>query len=88
MQARPEESSHRIRLNLSTQPIAVTSTPRLVEACLRFGVSLNQPPRVIARELDLDLRPGTVTLITGPSGSGKSLVLDAIARQVPTSRLV
>ena len=31
------------------------------------------------RSLDLDLRPGTVTAVTGPSGSGKSTLLGLLA---------
>jgi len=44
--------------------------------------------RTIASDLTLELGAGTVTLITGPSGSGKSLLLAAIARHFPTSRWV
>jgi ABC-type ATPase with predicted acetyltransferase domain len=61
---------------------------RLVEVGLRFGVPMTVPGRQIASGLQLDIRPGTVTLITGPSGAGKSLLLAAIARRFPLSRCV
>ncbi|MCL2330254.1 MAG: ATP-binding cassette domain-containing protein [Phycisphaerae bacterium] len=77
-----------MRLDVSTQPDTVPMSARLVEVGLRFGVPLAVPGREIANGLQLDIRPGTITLITGPSGAGKSLLLAAIARQFPLSRCV
>ncbi len=70
---------------------AMASEPasaRLVEVGLRFGVPLAAPGREIARGLSLDLSSGTITLITGPSGSGKSSLLNAIRQKCPAARLV
>ncbi len=81
---RPRTPS-RLRLNVAVRPGPVQAGPRVTEVCLRFGIPRRGPGRIIARNLDLDLSPGTVTLLTGPSGSGKSLLLAAVARQAPDS---
>ena len=75
-------------LTVKTPPRTAPASPRIVEAGLRFGVPLTAPGRSIARNLTLTFPPGSVTLITGPSGSGKSLLLEGIMRQLPSSRLV
>ncbi len=77
-----------VRLDLATAGEAVPASARLVEIGLRFGVPLTVGGRQIAAGLELRIQPGTITLVTGPSGSGKSQLLAAIARQFPTSRLV
>jgi ABC-type phosphate/phosphonate transport system ATPase subunit/GNAT superfamily N-acetyltransferase len=77
-----------VRLDVATEGEVTATSARLVEVGLRFGVPLTVPGREIVRGLELDLRPGTITLIAGPSGSGKSSLLRAIARQSPTSRSV
>ncbi len=59
-----------------------------MEVCLRFGVALTASSRTIAEGLRLDFSPGTITLIAGPSGSGKSLLLESISRRFPTARTV
>lgn len=50
-----------------------------------LGISLVSPPgaegiaqRWLVRHLDLDLRPGSVTVIVGPNGSGKTSLLRAL----------
>lgn len=61
---------------------------RLLDIGLRFGVPLVIPEQPTPTEWLLSLRPGTLTLITGPSGSGKSQMLAAIARRCPTARFI
>lgn len=63
-------------------------TARLMEVCLRFGMSMGSAERTIAEKLVLPCRPGTITMVTGPSGSGKSQLLAAIARERTDARLV
>lgn len=40
-----------------------------------------------ARQLDRALKPGQIALVTGPSGSGKSLILHALARRTRVTTL-
>lgn len=81
-------ASRGVRLTVGLPGAVARPTPRLLEVCLRFGVPLAGPARVLVSDVPLSLRPGTVTLITGPSGSGKTLLLNEIARRYPTGRMV
>jgi ABC-type ATPase with predicted acetyltransferase domain len=47
-----------------------------------FGLADEEPAHVIADGVALDVRPGDLVLITGPSGSGKSSLLRAAGRQL------
>lgn len=78
----------RVRLDVRTPAIEVPSSARIVEIGLRFGVPLVVAGRPIAEGLILDTGSGSLTLVTGPSGSGKSLVLAAMGRQLTGSRSV
>lgn len=66
----------------------VAASARVVEVGLRFGVALSVPARTVVAGARLDLRPGTITLVCGPSGSGKSRLLRAVAERFPASREV
>ncbi|MCG8480361.1 MAG: energy-coupling factor ABC transporter ATP-binding protein [Spirochaetales bacterium] len=44
----------------------------------RLSVRLGEPPRTILENISLDLPPGTIILILGANGSGKSVLLRSI----------
>lgn len=81
-------SAGRVVLTAAVPGVVAPPTPRLVEVCLRFGVPLSQGGRTLLSGVSLDLRPGSVTLIAGPSGAGKTLLMRQIARCFPLSQVV
>lgn len=72
----------RVRIRVIREPAYVPMTPRKREICLNFGIPPREEPRTIADGVCLDLRPASILLIAGPSGSGKSSVLASIAEQI------
>lgn len=52
--------------------------------CDLFGLGEDPSPHVVAEDWRLELRAGDVVLFTGPSGSGKSSLLRAVASQLRT----
>lgn len=72
----------RLSLQLVREPAVARLSRRVRDICWEFGIPPREAPRVIAERLDLPLQPGTITFITGPSGSGKSSLLREIAEQL------
>lgn len=61
---------------------------READVCLRFGVLADSNEPAVAWPVPPRLSRGTITLVSGPSGSGKSSLLAAIERTIPESRCV
>jgi ABC-type ATPase with predicted acetyltransferase domain len=80
----PPEWTLRVNAEITRQAQSAAAA----ELAARFGLE------AISREtlyddFDLTLRPGEITAVVGPSGSGKSVLLRAVAEQVPdATRLV
>jgi hypothetical protein len=55
------------------------------EAAVRFGVPFSAEKQAIIAEGSIEVGPGDVVLITGPSGSGKSSAIAALARQAESA---
>jgi energy-coupling factor transport system ATP-binding protein len=72
-----------IALGASMEVRGFAATRRTEPVCERpvvlSGVSLGYDGRWAIEGLDLDLAPGTLTLVTGATGSGKSTLLDALS---------
>ncbi len=56
-------------------------TPRKRDICWNYGIPAREAPRTLVEPTEIDLSPGMIVLIAGPSGSGKSSLLTAIAEQ-------
>lgn len=57
-------------------------TPRKRDICWRFGIPARETPFVVVDDLSVTLGPGRIVFLAGPSGSGKSSVLNEIAEKV------
>jgi len=68
-----------LTLNVIREPGVVPMSPRMREICWDFGIALREAAVVIVENLQLTLKPGMLAVVTGPSGSGKSAILQALA---------
>src|SRR5688500_5868267 len=48
------------------------------------NLSCGYPNRLVLRDIDLTLQPGTVTALLGPNGSGKSTFLRTLMKTIPS----
>ncbi|OAI53055.1 hypothetical protein AYO47_05625 [Planctomyces sp. SCGC AG-212-M04] len=71
-------------MRLSAAYDFLPKTPTVRASCVmdHFGLGLEQGRHVIAENLEIPIRPGQVVLFTGPSGSGKSSLMRAAAREL------
>jgi len=60
----------------------VERSPRILEVAEAFGIGLDDKDFVVFDDLELTVKPGDVVYITGQSGSGKSLLLKDLERQM------
>ena len=61
------------------KPTTVPCSPRMAEVCLRFGISPQASPLCIVRDLKLAVGAGQIVLLLGPSGVGKTSVLEHLS---------
>jgi ABC-type ATPase with predicted acetyltransferase domain len=66
----------------------VERTPRVLEVAEGFGLGLSNKEFVIYDNLELEVGQGDIVYVTGQSGSGKSLILRELARQMALGSLV
>lgn len=69
-------------------PTRVSKTPRVLEVAEAFGIGLADSEFVVFDNLDIKVGQGEVIYITGQSGSGKSLLLRELARQLSETKTV
>ena len=60
----------------------VDRSDRILEVAESFGIGLEEKEFVVFDNLELEVKPGDVVYITGQSGSGKSLLLKDLDRQM------
>jgi len=48
----------------------------------QFGIQHETGERIIARDVEINLKPGAIVLFSGPSGSGKSSLLRAVIDEI------
>ena len=72
-------------MKLSCSYESVPTRPTCNTSYIRgmFGIDFESPPNVIARDVEIDYRPGRIVLFAGPSGSGKSSLLRAAVGELP-----
>ncbi len=68
-----------MEIRASARPDSSREARQIQEA---FGIVAKEFTNVIIKELNMDVGSGEIALITGASGTGKSLLLRAIARHV------
>lgn len=74
-----------LELSVAYQFLPKTPTTRSSVIMDQFGIGFEQGEHIIAHELPLKLRRGEIVLFTGESGSGKSSLLRAAARELSAS---
>jgi ABC-type lipoprotein export system ATPase subunit len=71
-----------IDVRVIREPAYTPMTPRKRRICWDFGIPPREEPFIIADHLSVRLSPGAIILLLGPSGTGKSSVLRAIAERI------
>ncbi len=72
----------RLTVRVIREPAYVPLTPRKREICLDFGIPPREDPRTIVENAKIELSPGSILFVGGPSGSGKSSVLAAMTEEL------
>lgn len=61
---------------------SIERTPRVLEVAEGFGLGLSDKEFVVYKDFEIEVNRGDVVYITGESGSGKSLLLRELAKQM------
>jgi predicted ABC-type transport system involved in lysophospholipase L1 biosynthesis ATPase subunit/GNAT superfamily N-acetyltransferase len=71
-----------LRVTVSVTPSHVPQSARGREVRVRFGIAPKTDTTVLVDGVNVRLRAGQILLVGGPSGSGKSAVLECLAEQL------
>lgn len=71
-----------MRLSIAYDFLPKQRTLRTSLVMDHFGVGFDQGQHVIAKDVEINVKPGQVVFFTGPSGSGKSSLLRAVAQHL------
>lgn len=75
---RPSIDEKTLKINVIREPACVPMSRRMREVCWDFGIPPRESPAILADNLEVTLQPGSLLFLTGPSGSGKSSILQAM----------
>lgn len=70
-------------IDLIREMAPAASSARVRQVCWDFGVPPREPPMELAAGLRIDLAPGRLVALVGPSGAGKTSLLRALSEDTP-----
>ncbi|UIS24568.1 ABC transporter [Pseudomonas phage ZY21] len=71
-----------------TFPSSVVRSRRVIEVAEGFGLGLEDKEFTVYKDFEIEVNQGDVVYITGQSGSGKSLLLKELAKQMRNTEMV
>lgn len=71
-----------------TFPSKVVRSRRVLEVAEGFGLGLEDKEFTVYKDFEIEVNQGDVVYITGQSGSGKSLLLKELAKQIRETEMV
>lgn len=71
-----------------TFPSSVVRSRRVIEVAEGFGLGLEDKEFTVYKDFEIEVNQGDVLYITGQSGSGKSLLLKELAKQMRATEMV
>lgn len=72
----------RIHIEYAAAPPERTERTALVHE--EYGIGMSRETVVVVDSLDLEIEPGKIVLVTGPSGGGKSSVVREVKKRLPS----